>query len=64
MTKRVQAIESNGLSQYLILRRHYLPHGEDNIDDIAAAVWLDNRHWEYFSVAVANGVGIAFKGAE
>ncbi|MDI5166081.1 hypothetical protein MJL22_27860, partial [Salmonella enterica subsp. enterica serovar Montevideo] len=41
---------------YLILRRHYLPHGQDSVDDIAAAIWLDNRHWEYTGIAVANGV--------
>ncbi|EPR9138581.1 DUF6890 family protein [Cronobacter sakazakii] len=57
-------MENNGLDQYLILRRHYLPTGQDNIDDIAAAIWLDNRYWENMSVAVANGVGIAFKGSE
>ncbi|WP_435868746.1 DUF6890 family protein [Cronobacter sakazakii] len=27
-------------------------------------MWLDNRYWENMSVAVANGVGIAFKGSE
>ncbi|WP_425340200.1 DUF6890 family protein [Cronobacter sakazakii] len=57
-------MEQNGLDQYLILRRHYLPAGQDNIDDIAAAIWLDNRYWANMSVAVANGVGIAFKGSE
>ncbi|WP_431651415.1 DUF6890 family protein, partial [Enterobacter roggenkampii] len=29
----------------------------------AAAVWLDNRYWEYMSVAIANGIGTAFKGS-
>ncbi|WP_414648177.1 DUF6890 family protein [Cedecea sp.] len=57
-------MENNGLEQYLILRRHYLPHGEDNQDDIAAAIWLDNRHWEFMRAAVANGIGLAFKGSE
>ncbi|MHC0463474.1 MULTISPECIES: DUF6890 family protein [Kosakonia] len=46
-----------------MLRRHYLPHGEDTIDDIAAAIWLDNRHWEFMSAAVGNGIGKAFKGS-
>ncbi|WP_420896624.1 DUF6890 family protein [Kosakonia radicincitans] len=45
------------------MRRHYLPQGNDNIDDIAAAIWLDNRHWEYMATAVANGIGKAFKGS-
>ncbi|WP_394853502.1 DUF6890 family protein [Enterobacter hormaechei] len=47
-----------------MLRRYYLPHGEDTVDDISAAVWLDNRHWEYMRIAVANGMGTAFKGTE
>ncbi|WP_373925635.1 hypothetical protein [Buttiauxella sp. A111] len=57
-------MDNNALEQYLILRRHYLPRGEDNTDDIAAAVWLDNRFWEYMRVAIASGIGTAFKGAE
>ncbi|WP_449549617.1 DUF6890 family protein [Lelliottia nimipressuralis] len=64
MTKRVRVIEQNGLDQYLILRRHYLPHGEDSIDDIAAAVWLDNRFWENMRIATASGISTAFKGTE
>ncbi|HBM3076846.1 TPA: hypothetical protein O4E86_000886 [Klebsiella oxytoca] len=51
------------MEQYYILRRHYLPHGDDSLDDIAAAMWLDNRYWEYASIAVANGIGTAFKGS-
>ncbi|HGE2384121.1 TPA: hypothetical protein ACGJQJ_002352 [Klebsiella oxytoca] len=50
------------MEQYYILRRHYLPRGDDSLDDIAAALWLDNRYWENMSVAVANGIGTAFKG--
>ncbi|WP_371414043.1 hypothetical protein [Leclercia sp. W6] len=30
---------------------------------MAAAVWLDNRYWENMKVAVANGIGTAFKGS-
>jgi hypothetical protein len=60
----VRAIDNNGLEQYLILRRHYLPQGEDNADDIAAAIWLDNRYWEYTRLAIASGIGTAFKGTE
>ncbi|EPB7429647.1 DUF6890 family protein [Salmonella enterica] len=63
MTKRVRSIEQNGLEQYLILRRHYLPHGQDSVDDISAAIWLDNRHWENTRIAVANGISTAFKGS-
>ncbi|MGX5100119.1 DUF6890 family protein [Enterobacter cloacae] len=47
-----------------MLRRYYLPHGEDTVDDISAAVWLDNRYWEYMRIAVANGISTAFKGTE
>ncbi|EPO6912427.1 DUF6890 family protein [Enterobacter hormaechei] len=47
-----------------MLRRHYLPHGEDSVDDIAAAVWLDNCFWENMRIATANGMSTAFKGAE
>ncbi|EPE3990578.1 DUF6890 family protein [Escherichia coli] len=47
-----------------MLRRHYLPHGDDSVDDIAAAIWLDNRHWDNTRIAIANGINTAFKGAE
>ncbi|WP_433691446.1 DUF6890 family protein [Kosakonia cowanii] len=26
-------------------------------------MWLDNRHWEFMSAAVGNGIGKAFKGS-
>ncbi|WP_432422980.1 DUF6890 family protein [Shigella boydii] len=29
----------------MVLRRHWLPDGEDTPEDIAAAVWLDNRYF-------------------
>ncbi|MGY5373956.1 DUF6890 family protein [Enterobacter roggenkampii] len=61
---RVRGIEGNGLEQYLILRRHYLPQGVDTVDDIAAAIWLDNRYWENMSISIANGINTAFKGTE
>ncbi|EPM9221705.1 DUF6890 family protein [Salmonella enterica subsp. enterica serovar Newport] len=44
------------------MRRYYLPDGEDSPEDIAAALWLDNRHWENMSIAVNNGIARAFKG--
>ncbi|EIE5967862.1 hypothetical protein LDR16_001135 [Salmonella enterica] len=46
----------------MILRRHYLPDGEDTPEDIAAALWLDNRYWENMSIAVNNGIARAFNG--
>ncbi|MHC5175230.1 DUF6890 family protein [Serratia rhizosphaerae] len=47
-----------------MLRRHWLPHETDSLDSFAAAVWLDNRHYDYYSKAVANGISLAFKGKE
>ncbi|MGU0197953.1 DUF6890 family protein [Kluyvera intermedia] len=47
-----------------MLRRHYLPQGVDTVDDIAAAIWLDNRYWENMSISIANGINTAFKGTE
>ncbi|WP_420856663.1 DUF6890 family protein [Yersinia ruckeri] len=25
-------------------------------------MWLDNRYWENTRIAIANGIGVAFKG--
>ncbi|WP_409945059.1 MULTISPECIES: DUF6890 family protein [Yersinia] len=55
-------MESNSIEQFLILRRHYLPHENDEIDSLARAVWLDNRYWENTRISIANGIGLAFKG--
>ncbi|WP_417903685.1 DUF6890 family protein [Brenneria corticis] len=44
------------------MRRHYLPHEPDDIDNLARAVWLDNSYWEKMRVAVGNGITLAFKG--
>ncbi|MEN3260714.1 hypothetical protein AAH678_30635 [Sodalis endosymbiont of Spalangia cameroni] len=46
----------------LTLRRYYLPHEDDSPDNLARAVWLDNRHWEHTGIAVANGIALALKG--
>ncbi|WP_399494493.1 DUF6890 family protein [Xenorhabdus griffiniae] len=48
--------------QALILRRHYLPHEKDNTENLARAIWLDNRYWENMRIATANGIALAFKG--
>lgn len=48
----------------LILRRYYLPHENDEIASLARAVWLDNRFWDNTRAAIANGIGLAFKGDE
>ncbi|WP_413465633.1 DUF6890 family protein [Plesiomonas shigelloides] len=46
----------------MALRRHYLPHENDNPQSLAMAAWLDNHYWENMSVAINNGIVRAFKG--
>ncbi|PWC18244.1 hypothetical protein DDT56_05080 [Brenneria corticis] len=58
----MRAIDNNFIEQALTLRRHYLPHEPDDIDNLARAVWLDNSYWEKMRVAVGNGITLAFKG--
>ncbi|HGJ5892208.1 MAG TPA: DUF6890 family protein [Arsenophonus apicola] len=55
-------MENNPLQQFLILRQRYLPHEPDTEDNIAAAIWLDNRYWENHRISIANGITTAFKG--
>ncbi|MFB9995859.1 DUF6890 family protein [Providencia rustigianii] len=62
MTNRVRAIEDNPLQQFIILRQRYLPHEPDTEENLAAAIWLDNRHAENMRISVANGIALAFKG--
>ncbi|WP_374754034.1 DUF6890 family protein [Type-E symbiont of Plautia stali] len=57
-------MDSNGLEQYSILRRHWLPNEDDSLDSLSAALWLDNKYWENQRIAVANGIALAFKGKE
>ncbi|WP_404684758.1 DUF6890 family protein [Raoultella terrigena] len=57
-------MDSNGLEQYSILRRYWLPNEDDSPDSLAAALWLDNRYWEYQRISVANGISLAFKGGD
>ncbi|MFV9669881.1 MULTISPECIES: DUF6890 family protein [Erwiniaceae] len=47
-----------------MLRRRWLPGEDDSADNLAAALWLDNRHWENQRIAIANGIALAFKGSE
>ncbi|GLY60103.1 MULTISPECIES: DUF6890 family protein [Pectobacterium] len=58
----MRAINNNFIEQALTLRRHYLPHEPDDIDNLARAVWLDNSNWEKMRIAVANGIALAFNG--
>ncbi|EQA9489565.1 DUF6890 family protein [Escherichia coli] len=44
------------------MRRHWLPGEGDNLDSIAAAIWLDNRHWENLRKATAGGIALALNG--
>ncbi|MGV4231531.1 DUF6890 family protein [Citrobacter portucalensis] len=44
------------------MRRHWLPAGGDDPDSIAAAIWLDNRHWENMRKSVASGIALALNG--
>ncbi|MFI7973232.1 MULTISPECIES: DUF6890 family protein [Serratia] len=44
------------------MRRHYLPNENDSTENLARAIWLDNRYWENNAISVANGISLAFKG--
>ncbi|WP_323840655.1 DUF6890 family protein [Photorhabdus africana] len=44
------------------MRCHYLPNENDNTDNLARAIWLDNRYWENMRIATANGIALALKG--
>ncbi|WP_241666561.1 DUF6890 family protein [Jejubacter calystegiae] len=44
------------------MRRYYLPGENDAPENLARAAWLDNRYWENFRIAVANGIALAIKG--
>ncbi|MCF5900141.1 DUF6890 family protein [Aeromonas veronii] len=46
----------------LALRRHYLPHEDDDIDSLARAIWLDKNARESHTAAVAEGIAKAFNG--
>ncbi|QWL67574.1 DUF6890 family protein [Aeromonas jandaei] len=46
----------------LALRRHYLPHDDDDIDSLARAIWLDKHVRESHTAAVAEGIAKAFNG--
>jgi hypothetical protein len=46
----------------LALRRHYLPHEEDDLDSLARAIWFDKHHRKTLALAVAEGIAHAFNG--
>ncbi|WP_418133840.1 DUF6890 family protein [Aeromonas veronii] len=62
MTARAEAIERNQLEQVLALRRHYLPHEDDDLDSLARAIWLDKNNQESNAAAVAEGIAKALNG--
>ncbi|WP_409077629.1 DUF6890 family protein [Psychromonas sp. SR45-3] len=45
----------------MILRRHLLPNENDEIENLASALWLDNHLYERQEIAVANAIGKLFK---
>ncbi len=52
----------NGLAVLSILSRHWFPGRKVDEDSMAEALFLEQDHWRKMSVAVANGIVIAFKG--
>ncbi|WP_422120011.1 DUF6890 family protein [Morganella morganii] len=55
-------MDRNHLEQAVALRRHYFPHDNDDEENLARAIWFDNKYWENMRIAVANGIALAFKG--
>ncbi|WP_428808583.1 DUF6890 family protein [Vibrio lamellibrachiae] len=48
------------MEQAFTLRRYYLPHEDDDLQNLARAVWLDKREQKRMEVAVQNAVGNLF----
>lgn len=46
----------------LTLRRHWLPHENDEAINLARALWLQQQQDERLVIATANGVSKAFNG--
>jgi len=46
----------------IALTKHYLPGQAINTQNMAEAVWLDQRYWQNMRVATANGINQAFSG--
>ncbi|WP_443084052.1 DUF6890 family protein [Vibrio sp. V37_P2S8PM304] len=44
----------------MALRRHYLPHENDDIENLARAMWLDEHHHESLTLAVNQGIVKSF----
>ncbi|WP_414600901.1 DUF6890 family protein [Actinobacillus porcinus] len=56
MTDGADAIDNNGLSQALALRRYYLPQESDDTVNLSRAVWLHRQYFEQMANAVAAGI--------
>lgn len=50
------------MEQVLALRRHHLPHEQDDLDSLARALWLDKNARSRHALAVAEGIAMAFNG--
>jgi hypothetical protein len=46
----------------LALRRYYLPHEDDDLDNLARAMWIDKQHRASNAAAVAEGIAKALNG--
>ncbi|MEC6798201.1 hypothetical protein CZ809_00919 [Photobacterium piscicola] len=58
------ALETNALGQMLAIKDMMLPHSPDDTETIGKALWLYHHQLEGQSIAIANGIGKAFMGAD
>ncbi|HGO5853304.1 TPA: hypothetical protein ACK3JH_000140 [Mannheimia haemolytica] len=56
----MNAIESNGLSQAIALRMHYLPHADNSEYNLARAIWLNKQYFENLANSVSTGIAQCF----
>ncbi|WP_438467633.1 DUF6890 family protein [Marinomonas sp. PE14-40] len=55
-------MERNSFEQLLTLRRRWLPHDDDEPENLGRALWLEGRDLERNTAAIANGIAKAFSG--
>ncbi|WP_404936143.1 MULTISPECIES: DUF6890 family protein [unclassified Pseudoalteromonas] len=58
----IDSIDSNQLEQLFILRRHFLPHEQDDEQNLARAGWLYKSQRENLENIITNAVCKAFGG--
>ncbi|MEI7161019.1 DUF6890 family protein [Pectobacterium versatile] len=63
MSALIDAIRGNQLEQYMTLRRHYLPHDDDDAMSLARAAWLAEYFHECQINSTAAGIAFAFNGS-